>query len=260
MPVSKIARPGLQKPLRLWPGIVIVILQWSVRFVIPVFVSHAMIFGVMGGLLCGFLFIVWWAFFSRAPLFDRWFAPVLMVAAIATTAELLHKSMATAMMGLMFYVYAVPVLCLVFIIWALTCGRLSTRPRLESMTIAILLASGFWIFIRTDGMDGQTHQDFKWRWAGTIEERLLSQPKDNFKTIRPDSAAISKEAEWPGFRGLHRDGIIHGLQIKTDWTQSPPLRSGDVRSDRLVHPLRSRALSCIPRSSGVNMKQLAVTI
>jgi len=211
-----------QKPLRVWPGVVIVSLQWLIRFIIPWFIPDAMIFGVTGGLFIGLLIIVWWAFFSRAPRFDRWFAIVLMIAALAATSQLIHKSMATAMMGLMFAVYSVPVLSLAFVAWAVTCRHLPLRLRRISMAATILLASGFWVFLRTDGMDGETHQYFAWRWAKTSEERLLARASDKLKPVTSDPAFMIKEAEWPGFRGLNRDGIIHGVRISTDWVKSPP--------------------------------------
>jgi outer membrane protein assembly factor BamB len=39
----------------------------------------------------------------------------------------------------------------------------------------------------------------------------------------PDLAATRTEAEWPGFRGPTRDGIVPGLRIEPDWTKSPPV-------------------------------------
>ncbi|MCK9424069.1 MAG: PQQ-binding-like beta-propeller repeat protein [Bacteroidales bacterium] len=212
-----------QKLLRVWPGVVIVILQWMIRFGLPVIIPDAMVFGVMGGLLFGLLIVVWWAFFSRAPRFDRWFAVVLMIAALAATSQIIHKSIATAMMGIMFAVYSVPVLSLAFVVWVVACRRLSNRPRRAIMVATILLASGFWVFLRTEGMTGEARQDFVWRWAKSSEQQLLEQTEDRLIPIMQDSAEMAKEAEWPGFRGLNRDGITHGVRIRTDWSKSPPV-------------------------------------
>ena len=48
-------RPTQKKPLRLWPGIVIIFLQWLIRFVIPNFVYEDIVtqIGILGGLLGG---------------------------------------------------------------------------------------------------------------------------------------------------------------------------------------------------------------
>jgi outer membrane protein assembly factor BamB len=212
-----------QRPLRLWPGVVIVVLQWLIRFVIPVFIPSAIAFSIFGGLLLGLAVVVWWVFFSRAPRFERWFAVVLMAATLAATSQIIHKSLATAMMGMMFTMYSIPVMSIAFVAWAVASRRLTGIPRRATMVAVILLASGFWVLLRTDGMDGESHQDFAWRWEKTSEERLLGKAGDKLISILPDAAAMAKEAEWPGFRGLNRDGIIRGVRIKTDWVKSPPV-------------------------------------
>jgi outer membrane protein assembly factor BamB len=209
------------RTVRLWPGIMIVILQWLMRFGLPALFPGAIMAGILGGMILGLAMFVWWSFFSRAPLKERWIAVPLMIIALLATSRFLHISVSTAMMGLMFPVFAVPGLCLAFIIWAIIAHNFSQRIRLISMIAVILLASGFWVCIRTNGMDGEIHQYFAWRWSKTSEERLLSASEKTL-SARANQTSDSANAEWPGFRGPERNSIVKGVNINTDWTKTPP--------------------------------------
>jgi outer membrane protein assembly factor BamB len=43
------------------------------------------------------------------------------------------------------------------------------------------------------------------------------------KTEPVTPAATVTRVEWPGFRGPGRDGVVPGVRIRTDWSQSPPV-------------------------------------
>lgn len=211
--------PTRQKPLRLWPGVVIVVLQWVVRFGVPIVMPEALIIVALGALLGGLALLVWWAFFSRAPRSERWGAVVLMIIALAATWPFLHKSMRL----MPFVAYIIPVLSLAFVVWAVASHRLSDRPRRAAMVATILLACGVWTLLRTGGVTGDFRSDFAWRWAETPEERLLAQAGDEATALPSVPAVAETGADWPGFRGPDRDGIIRGVRIETDWSASPPV-------------------------------------
>jgi outer membrane protein assembly factor BamB len=215
-------RPTPQRPLRLWPGVLAVLLQWLARFGVPVVVADAMVFSVFGGLLGGLAIIVWWAFFSRAPRFERFGAVVLMVVALWATSLIIHESIATGMMGMMFPVVAIPILSLAFVAWTVASRRLPDGPRRATMVATILLACGVLALVRTGGFTGEGDIDFAWRWAQSPEERLLAEAGDEAMAL-PSALAADTGADWPGFRGPHRDAIIRGVRIETDWSASPPV-------------------------------------
>lgn len=118
-------KPTQQKRLRLRPGVVIVVLQWLIRFGIPIVIPGAIVIGVFAGLLGGFAVVIWWAFFSRAPRTERWGGSVLMIFALVATRPLLHTSIAKAGLGMLFFVYAIPILSLAFVVWAVASRRSS---------------------------------------------------------------------------------------------------------------------------------------
>src|SRR5829696_2494905 len=57
----------------------------------------------------------------------------------------------------------------------------------------------------------------------TPEEQPVAQAGDELTASPSAPAAAEIGAEWPGFRGPQRDGIIRGVRIKTDWAASPPV-------------------------------------
>jgi outer membrane protein assembly factor BamB len=214
--------PAGQKSLRLWPGVVIVALQWLIRFGVPLISSSntALEIGVFSGILGGLAVALWWAFFSRARISERWSAILLMIVSLFAASRLLDKSIATANMGMMFTIYSIPVMSLAFTFWAVASQNFSERIRRTTMVLTILLAAGVWILLRTNGMSSHLHHDLAWRWAKTQEERFLTQSVNEPLSLLPATKTV---ASWTGFRGQNRDGIIHGIRIKTDWKASPPV-------------------------------------
>jgi len=133
-------------------------------------------------------------------------------------------------MGPLFYILIVPVLCLALVIWAVASRRLSNKLRRASLVIVVLLTCAAFTLIRTSGATSKLAQDFHWRWSKTPEERLLAQAADEQPALASAPAAPSSTssgattgADWPGFRGANRDGIVRGVRIATDWSASPPV-------------------------------------
>ena len=209
--------------LRLWPGVVIVMLQWLFRFGVPAVIPETREFGAMGGPLGWLAIVVWWGFFSRAPRLERLGAVVLMIVVLVATPLVLHASIATAMMGLMFVIYATPILSLALVVWAVASRRLADGPRRATLVATMLLVGCGWTLLRSDGLTGGGENQFAWRWTETSEERLLALSGDEPTAVRSASAATDPETAWPGFRGADRDGIIRGVRIEADWSASPPV-------------------------------------
>jgi len=207
--------------INLLPGIIIVIFQLLLRYLLPALAPKAAAIGFLGGVACGLTLVVWWLFFSRAARTERWGAIVLIIIVMYITSLFLDKSIATANMGLMFIIFSIPVISLSFVIWAVVTRNQSTVARRVSLIIFIILASGSWTLLRTNGMTGDGKHKLGWRWATTREEMLLAIDVSE-DTIATLPAIIDSVAVWPGFRGPDRNGIVKNLVINSEWSASPP--------------------------------------
>ncbi|HSE32848.1 MAG TPA: PQQ-binding-like beta-propeller repeat protein [Pyrinomonadaceae bacterium] len=217
-----------RKPLRLWPGIVLAALIVLLRFIVPVVAPDAIIAGlpvaiisVFGGMLATLAVLLWWLLFSRAPWLERLGALALMVLAVLVTYRLVHPSIAGGAMGALLPVMAVPIMAVALVAWAVGSRRLNTGLRWLSMAIVIFLVCGVFTLIRTGGFTGNFKNDFHWRWTKSPEELLVA--KGDEPTVAPPATATTNRGyDWLGFRGSQRDGIVHGVRLETDWTNSPP--------------------------------------
>src|SRR5260370_7299177 len=210
MTITPADNPIPQKPLRLWPGVLIVVLQWLVRFVVPLVEPEAAGFAVLGGVFGGVDIIIWWVFVRRARWSERLGAIGLMIVALFATSRVVHVSIATGMMGLMLPIYAIPVLSLAFVVWAVASRRLPDRVRRASLVVTILLACGVWTLVRTGGFTGNLHHDFAWRWAKTPEQRLVAQTGHEPLAPAPPPGPTKTGPHLPPLHGPRPDSTIAG--------------------------------------------------
>ena len=213
-----------RKPLRVWPGVVLVLVQWVAWLVVPYFLPNYILPALSVTALCALAIVLWWLILSRAPWYERVSAIILIVLAVIGTKRIVHVSIATANFGYLLYVMAIPFMSLALVAAAVISRRLSAGQRRAVIAAAIVFGCGLFTLLRTGGATGDFKNDFHWRWSKTPEERLLAQRGD--ETLASPSTPptnVKSEAEWPGFRGPERNGAVRGVQLKADWSASPPV-------------------------------------
>ena len=243
--------PASQRPLRLWPGAAAAVLLVLIGYVVPIFAPRFAGLGMIGAVVCALIVLLWWLFFSRARWYERLGAIALIIAAAFAEKYVVHPSIAGGAMGNLAYVLAIPTLTVALVGWAFASRRLAPGARAAAVVVAVLFGCLPWMLLRTGGISADGRSDFHLRWTKTPEELLLAQaaaepttaapapapvsvdrPKEPLpatpvapaRTETPAPAAPVRRAEWPGFRGPERDGVIRGVQIATDWSQSPPVQ------------------------------------
>ena len=223
MATTEIAIAPPRKSLRLWPGVIAVVLQWLGWFLLPVVLPQAAFIGLLMGVLGGLAILLWWLLFSRAPWVERIAAPLLIVGALILTKRVVHPSIAGGGMGMLLYILAIPVFGLALVAWAVLTRRFTAGARRVALLATILLGCAVFMVIRTGGLTAEFDNDFHWRWSKTPEQKLLALASEETAAPVNTPAPTTAESGWSGFRGPQRDSVVHGVRIKTDWSANQPV-------------------------------------
>jgi outer membrane protein assembly factor BamB len=244
----------MSRPIRVWPALAITALQIAGIVLAPRLFEDAFLAGLAVIMAGALLILLWWLFFSRTPWLERIGALILMVVAVAAARMLVDPSISGAGQGMLVYGLSLPVMMFALTVWAAATRNLQTRTRRIALAVTVVVACLPFLVTRTDGVGGPN--PIHWRWTPTAEEILLAQGEEPVTPLppapapaeppkietpaapvekKPDTAKAEpapspappasvapRPAEWPGFRGPLRDGVVRNIQINTDWTASPP--------------------------------------
>ncbi len=206
-----------EKLLRLWPGIIIVILQLLIRIGIPIIIPSTVPMIFMISPLSWLAIMVWWLFFSRADRSQKWISFAVIIISLILTIITIHKSLRL----LPLIAYIIPTYSIAIIIWAIISQKFSNKYKTIILAGMMLITCGSWVMIRTTGVTGNYKSNFTWRWIKTSEDKFLAQSNEDYSEI---PTSIDSDIYWPGFRGLESNGKISNIQIETDWETTPPIK------------------------------------
>jgi outer membrane protein assembly factor BamB len=218
--------PHAERRPRLWPAVILVVLQWLCltvpRWVAPgtIIQFYAMFFGPM---LTAAAFTAWWLFFSRVHWRDRLLVLAVCVVLGAGAFFCFDPSLREfGLPGLTFFV--IPVVATAWVLWLLVTPFLRWPTRRTGLLVVSLLAWGYFTLVRFAGANGTFESKFHFRWIPTAEDKLLAELAARQPTAEPTAIASIRlqPGDWPGFRGPNRDGSLTGVRIATDWTAHPP--------------------------------------
>ena len=218
MEIEEVTRETQDNRLRLWPAVVILLLQVIVfGLSISSGINNGLRFGfMMFGPAAGVvLFATWLLVASRLRWRHRLMLATAMLAFPVAAAPLVHSSMK---LGL--FLYGGPVSMLISVVGLRLTEKAGERRRLATIALGLVTVWGSCTLGRIDGFRGDYLPELAWRWTPTAEQQLVNR--------RPSTALETSlewqpvNVEWPGFRGPNRNGQAEWRGERLDWTTSEP--------------------------------------
>jgi outer membrane protein assembly factor BamB len=219
--------PSVKTP-RVWPGLILVGVFWVCYFTtraieLTTFVRFISSMAICAALTFGF--VTWWLLSFRRSWSERLVGLAAAIGGGIAAAPLCMDTLGAFALILM----VPPYVFTVWAIWLLASRKASPPTRLLGLTVVLLATWGFFALLRFDGISGDQRAEIHWRWTPTagelyLQERAQRQAEQGKGIKSASPSSVLSEADWPGFRGLRRDGVVRSLKIALDWKANPPQR------------------------------------
>jgi outer membrane protein assembly factor BamB len=170
-----------------------------------------------GPVLCALLLLGWWLIRGPAPLRARLLVTGVAVAIAAGSWFAVDPSMHSSLL-MQGFAGAVGAAALGLLVPARWSGVRAAAALL--LGVAALVP---WGLYHLNGMTGRYGMDVSFRWKPTAEQEALAYATKGSPSPGESSAEVPAAAglaDWPGFRGPHRDAVV--AAGAGDWSAAPP--------------------------------------
>jgi hypothetical protein len=165
-------------------------------------------------------FPTWWMAASKVSWAERFLVIGVAVVGGVGAAVLGHR-----LLGPFLLLPGLPIVLTTWTFGLIVARKWPARWRGLALISTVTLTWGAFLLIRAEGMGGDGQLALRWRWTRTAEELYLDTPEGQGKSAgqpRATKRLKLRPGDWPGFRGLRRDGTLHHVRIATDWDTAPP--------------------------------------
>ncbi|MFN9718272.1 MAG: PQQ-binding-like beta-propeller repeat protein [Planctomycetota bacterium] len=185
-------------------------------------------FGALGlPILCLLMVMAYWLTQKSISRNQRWSVCAVLLLLLIIVSLVAHRSMSIMTLVM----YGSPASVTAMAVWLLLSRTWPSTVRSFGMVTVSGLIGLIFCMLRVHGVTGSFAAEFDWRWNASPEERLIAS-----KGTQPDVSGTSADlttgksektwtlqaTDWPEFRGPRRNSIIHGSQLRTDWSANPP--------------------------------------
>jgi outer membrane protein assembly factor BamB len=169
--------------------------------------------------LGGLLLLVWWFSFSRLTWRIKGWGLLLFAVAVV-----LAVAVSDSTIWLMILLWGAPFSLAALVVYWTISGVLPVTTRTIGLGVVGLVSLAPWALLRMEGMVGQSTPHFFWRWTLSTEDQFLQYLRGEGQSNRaalPQEKLYATAADWTGFRGPNRDGMVPDVQLSAEWIGNP---------------------------------------